>query len=410
MKRSSAAILALTACLTLPLLLTSATPWQKTASASAHEVPDPEKIDRWTADLGSDDFETREAATRELSKLQDAPPALKKAALEAPDVEVRQRAANILEAIRRNRAERILENAAQFAKQGRVDELVEALVRVKGLDEKKKGWAAAARLAGILAEFEDRDFGVCQLRKYGGLEAGDFDSYMKTAQPKEIDSPNKPTKAREAYLLRGETVEVPVQIAKSIVVASKSAKLTRAEACVVFCSGPVEVQSLLQCIVVCDGTFKAHGHVDGSLVIARGPIELVPTISGVFLTPEELRFSQNCSLHGASRTGEKALPSCVHFFDAADVGIKVTIQGRGTAIIPKGVRVTEVEKGTPFAEAGLQAEDVVLKVSGEEINDEHRRDLQFSRALRRKLAVDEEVTLTVQRDDKVLDLTVRPRD
>jgi S1-C subfamily serine protease len=137
---------------------------------------------------------------------------------------------------------------------------------------------------------------------------------------------------------------------------------------------------------------------------------LSPSIGGVFLTPGEIGFSKACSLHGAARTGDKALPGCVHFFDAADVGVKVTMQSRGAATVPNGVRVTDVEKGTPFAEASLQAEDVVIKVSGEDINDEHRRDLQFSRALRRKLAVGEGVALTVRRDDKVIEITVPPKD
>jgi hypothetical protein len=412
MKRFMAACFSLTVFIVLPLLLlTSAFPGQMAGSALAGEVPDPKKIDRWVADLGSGEFEVREKATRELEKLVDVPAALKKA-LEATDPEVRKRAADVVEAIRRNRAGQMVEKAARFATDGRVDEFVEILVRLQGLDDEKKGWAAATALAGKLVDFDDHEFGFCGLKKGDGFPAGDFADYLKAARPKEVDLPYKFNQERNFYLLRGETIEVPVEIRGSIVVASKSAKLTWATGSVIFCGGSVEADRLTKCIVVCDGTFKSHGEVMSSLVIARGPIVLAPRPGGVFLTQMELVFPKSCSLGGAARTGPKAIPGCVHFFDSADVGLKVSTQVREGGLLPTGVRVTEIEKDSPFAKAGLQAEDVVTKVSGEEIPqaDYNPRELVFNRLLRRRLAIGEEVTLTVRRGDRAIELTVPPKD
>jgi len=59
----------------------------------------PEMIARWVADLGNDDFDTREAAQVELEKVGSAARSAVTAALTAPDAETRRRAAVILERI-----------------------------------------------------------------------------------------------------------------------------------------------------------------------------------------------------------------------------------------------------------------------------------------------------------------------
>jgi membrane-associated protease RseP (regulator of RpoE activity) len=68
----------------------------------------------------------------------------------------------------------------------------------------------------------------------------------------------------------------------------------------------------------------------------------------------------------------------------------------------EGVLVTSVDEGSPAARAGVKAGDVILKLAGKAVRD--------GRDLRRALGEadpGEEITLTVQRDGKPLDLTVR---
>jgi len=68
----------------------------------------------------------------------------------------------------------------------------------------------------------------------------------------------------------------------------------------------------------------------------------------------------------------------------------------------EGVLVAAVDDGSPAAQAGVKAGDVILKLAGKALRD--------GRDLRRALAdagPGEEVTLTVQRDGKPLDLTVK---
>src|SRR5262245_44638236 len=73
--------------------------------------------------LGSDSYEEREAATRELMCREEAAPAVRKA-LRFPDAEVRRRAERILKEHDRRQARRSLDEAKQLAADGRVDELM----------------------------------------------------------------------------------------------------------------------------------------------------------------------------------------------------------------------------------------------------------------------------------------------
>jgi serine protease Do len=70
--------------------------------------------------------------------------------------------------------------------------------------------------------------------------------------------------------------------------------------------------------------------------------------------------------------------------------------------VDDGLLVTQVDEGSPAAQAGLQAGDVILKFDGDSIED--------SGDLREALdEAKEEATVTVQRDGRPLDLKVKVR-
>src|SRR5262245_45034999 len=67
------------------------------APPSPGAEPDPDRVDRLIRQLGSDRFKEREAAAKALEELgEPALPALKRAATDSPDVEVRRRAEALL--------------------------------------------------------------------------------------------------------------------------------------------------------------------------------------------------------------------------------------------------------------------------------------------------------------------------
>src|SRR5262245_62987246 len=100
--------------------------------ALASDTPPREVVDvaALVRQLGSEDFQEREAATEKLSGLVvDEPPAELLAALKSPNPEVRDRAAKAVKAIRDRAALRRLPSDQQFATRGQVDLFVAATVR-----------------------------------------------------------------------------------------------------------------------------------------------------------------------------------------------------------------------------------------------------------------------------------------
>jgi DNA-binding beta-propeller fold protein YncE len=122
------------------------------------EGPDDKKIKQLIADLDSDDFDTREKATKELAQLgKDAESALRGALAGSPPPEVQARAARLLKAIgegaltaeqRRDvRAVRVLEQAGT----------PEAKALLEALTKESPGWWATQEAKAALQRMDKRE-------------------------------------------------------------------------------------------------------------------------------------------------------------------------------------------------------------------------------------------------------------
>jgi hypothetical protein len=122
------------------------------------EGPDDKKIKRLIADLDSDDFDTRERATKELEKIgKDAESALRGALAGSPPPEVQARAARLLKAIgegaltaeqkRDVRAVRLLEQAGT----------PEARKLLEALTKESPGWWATQEAKAALQRMAKRE-------------------------------------------------------------------------------------------------------------------------------------------------------------------------------------------------------------------------------------------------------------
>jgi WD40 repeat protein len=88
-----------------PVHALTSVPAQAVAFLKDHLRPvaaaDPERVEKWLRDLDSDQFEVRETASRELSRLgEQAEPALRRALQGKPSDEVRRRAQSLLDGLR----------------------------------------------------------------------------------------------------------------------------------------------------------------------------------------------------------------------------------------------------------------------------------------------------------------------
>src|SRR5262245_58880095 len=96
-------------------------------------------------DLGSADFETREAATRRLLEWETPPPALR-AALKSGDPEMARRATRIINEITRREENTAFGKLTEFARRGEIDRLAELLVRRPKWADEDACWQALVDL------------------------------------------------------------------------------------------------------------------------------------------------------------------------------------------------------------------------------------------------------------------------
>jgi PDZ domain len=356
------------------------------------------EIDQLIQQLGSESFQVREAATRKLMEREDAAPALRRA-LKSPDAEVARRAAEILDVLTTRQNQRALEEAA---KNGEIDRAVELLVRRKNWDY-PRSCQVLAELAGKLLDLEQQTFAVTSVQITDKVPARDFQRYAARVRP-QIIVDERPCFQREAVgdvVVVGEDVSLERTSVASLFVASGRIRASTLINGVVFACGPVELDRMVNSIIVCDSEVTLHGDWDDCLIIARGTVRCSRPIGNCRIATSSHAEARNQTLLGSSKIqdNEPTPLGFVRFFDPARAGIAVEPA-------EKGVQVKVSTPGKPFARAGLRAGDVVVALSGEEVNSFE----SFRRLLRAQLAVEEEGVFKVRRDGQTLEIKVRYQD
>ncbi len=259
------------------------------------------RIERWVAQLGADDFDAREAATSWLEDHPEASPWLRKA-LQSDDSEVCKRARDILQSLDRKHARRELDKALVLAKDGRIDEAAELLVRWQGHDDGQKGWEAVYRAACRAVDaatpgYASGDF--LDLKKFPVSGSGHD---LLAGQPTEVAFPctTIPEAKNTRYLMRGEEIQLDDRRLggrMSIIVASRKVRLTcpPVMADVVVCGGPVQVNQIDYSVIICDGDFTALSGLGYCVVIARGKVTCPDMVGAVFI----------CTARSSSPTGAR---------------------------------------------------------------------------------------------------------
>jgi hypothetical protein len=418
MKRIVGRSVAFAAILVLPLGLTAARALEGADAGDTPAPADRAQIDHWKRQLGDNDFDTREAAARELKSHEEARPFLR-ATLKSPDAELRKRAADILAALDRKRAPRELDKALDLAQDGRIDEAVERLVRWQGADDGRKGWDAVYRLASKAAEKVDRDYAAdahLDLKRFPRRSSpAPFD--ILAGKPTEVALPYTELRDNKSHLIRGQAVDlsdVKAPCGLCIFAASRSLRLPIYDAgnSVIVCGGDVDASQMSNSIVICDGDFTAHLKLFNCIVIANGKATCPGLTSGAFISAREVEFPHGGQKRSLVRTGDVHPLDFIRFFDPSEAGVEASAEDDGGRV-PDGVLVKSAAKDKPFAAAGLQAGDIITAVGDEKIDASGTADDQFQsfrRPLRKMLAADEEFTLAVRRGDKTIELTVKPAD
>jgi hypothetical protein len=357
--------------------------------------------------LGDRRAKVREAATRRLLELKGAGPALR-AALKSPDPEIARRAAWILDEIPRRAEERAGARLKQHGRNREVDQAVEVLVGRPKWDDERPCWQVLTSLAAELIERGRKEYadGIPVPHKgaepspYELLPVGEFGRYVKVARPLFLTGPRvaipRPKKAsdeRSAFVIRGKEVAIVSLLRGSALIAASGSLRYDGDlmSSVTYVTGPVQVRSLWNSVLVCDGDLTVKG-VRQSLVIVRGDVHCNGAGVGtsLIIASGRLHIDKHSQIAKTAKIRERQadLLGFVKFFETAQAGLEVE-PAKG------GVRVKTVDAKKGFAKAGLQAGDLITGVDKQATADPEG----FRRQLRSALARGT-FTLQVSRGDK----------
>jgi hypothetical protein len=367
-----------------------------------------QEIDELVRQLGSEDFATREEATRRLMTREDAVPALRKA-LRSPDQEVARRAAKVLEALHHKEDKRVLARLQELGRNGEADQAAELLVRRQNWEDEEAAWQVMTALAGKVVDLSQNEFGANgRVPSVEHLPAGDFRRWADEMHA-EVQTTGRVAldrkKARLAgFVVRAADISVVDSIGSSLLVAAGSLRAPAATdqsqligTSVIIAGGSVEVHHISGCVIVSDGDVTARDGIFECVILARGDVRCPGFVrNSRIVTSGSVHLAQEKNANGMKVKEKEGTPlGFVKFFDPARAGVTVS-QAEG------GVRVTAVKEGRPFARGGLQPDDLILALDGTAVEGPE----SFRRLLRTALAEGGNMVLKVRRAARTLDIRV----
>ncbi len=401
--------------MSLWLLASPSLPIGRAAAPPPRLLSNPE-IARLVAQLGSDSFPAREAATRALRDHEEAAPLLHRA-LGWPDLEVRRRARRLLDGYWRSRGFRALQQLADLARQGRSGEFVERLVCWRDLDHEGARWEMAGGLARRLyySPPSGRYRSLFIEAPDDGNPWGDYRGFLAENHPRDVRGAVLTLEYPAKYLACAERIVVPEGGRRSIFAASSGIKLPLAFDCVLLANGPVVVGPLppslrdprnpppvlMSGVLIADGELRIRGLASSGFLIASGKIICEQPPRGCTLisasdvvVPKGTRIGTRQGENRITRN-DPTLLGLVRFYSLAHAGLAVRPSRRGLTI-------TALAPGKPFACAGCRVGDDLLAVNDLRVVQPET----LRRALRRLAALGLPADLTIRRAGKLLALRV----
>jgi hypothetical protein len=212
--------------------------------------PDPAALRRLLEQLKSDNFETREKATQELSKLDGVPDELRKATQSA-DLEVRQRAQAAVDAITARVEEKAFQAMVADLQKVEVDRLVRRMVTQENFAGDKQ-WAVVQKLARAV---------TARANELGGRKFAVPDVDVKLPQQAGV--------AANEIAFHG----------KRLLLNDPNARIVSVRDCVVLSAGPTPpLTSLSQSVVLVEGDFTGATAVSNCLLIVRGNVGRITSV------------------------------------------------------------------------------------------------------------------------------------
>jgi hypothetical protein len=373
-----------------------------------------EHIAKLIQQLGSDDFNVREQASRQLAELEEALPALRQAR-ESKDAEVRRAAATLIAQLEARAEERFIREAVARVNDQGLDLFLDRMVLKKDFAT-EANWKVLVELAKALArrtaqtgatppKILEQDF--LRLKEIADSAAKDY-SGARVRVDGISDSLNA---VHGSLLVSSGSLESINSTDRSILFVNGDIKsLNSTTDSIIICTGTIKNFNYTKgCIIICNGVIEYMNCTESNALFVRGELRSLNSTQGNVIEATRLGrctvSERNTYLNGKApedRAGEgdrfvkaDSTPlGLFRFFEPGRAGLSFTM-------VEGDAQAEKVLANTPFAQAGLRKGDRVLAVDREKFLTE---DL-FVRLLRRRVATGKAL-FKVQRTDRILEIAV----
>jgi hypothetical protein len=368
-------------------------------SLALARTPLPTDVAELVRQLGSEDFQEREKASRLLAALPvDTPPPELLAALKSSEPEVRDRATKAVQAIRTRAVEKQLPRGQGFAKRGEIDLFVAATATwdLKANDERL--WLPPFEIGVKVVVKAD------MVGKINGCPVWfkDFPTYRSLHNPRLVRTDglySRPSRdaADKAIFICPEAIQADgvadpwALSALAVVRGSVGAKTGISQSLLLTTGDVTSRDDIHRTIVICDGDVNATGNVGKCLIIARGKItvggfaDASTLISGGPITITKPLEQVTKGFENVVNEKESNPLGFITFFELRRIGLDVKAADGA-------VRVAALTAGNVCEKAGLKVGDAIVEVNGKKPTDAE----SLRRLLRDALAVGE-ATVKLQR-------------
>lgn len=343
------------------------------------------EVGRLIAQVGSQVYAEREAATEELKRRPEAQAAVEKALVAATNPEVSRRLGTVSAALKRGWARRRLAKLPEYVKHRQFDRLVETMVLCREYLSEEHDTHVRAFIKGV---YDDATGGkphrFTSDEHWPGFNT--FAWKYRAGGP-EVFEGNRSVIARvvtnperRTAICASERVGPPLPATGGWAVLFNN---------VILCNGDVEAFSIDNCFVVASGSILIHSSSSGNVVVGLDEVRMLSADCSVVVSRG--RFERRRNDGSVIRADDKSFFNNWMLFSQADTGADL-VDLFGV------VWVTSVTPHSPFDRAGARPGDILKNVDGAHI----RSVSDASRFLCRAAVGRGDADLTLMRNGQVV--------
>jgi membrane-associated protease RseP (regulator of RpoE activity) len=184
------------------------------------------------------------------------------------------------------------------------------------------------------------------------------------------------------------------QAQASVVISGDSVELGRVQDSVIICDGDFKATEVIRSLIVARGTVRVTNRAQNALIVSwsdvscpQGAVYCRIITQGTVTLPRKVDDSLNTKVIERDPSYLKL----VTWFDLESVGISIDE-------VDGGFRVKSAREGSPFALSGLKENDVIVLVEDKALKSFE----SFRRLVRTKAVLEEELSLVIRRDSKLI--------